>query len=204
MSSTKTRIRDLVKQAGQGSFHFPEDFIEVANDEQVRLALSRLAKEKLIIRLARGIYYYPKQDPYIGIVSPSLERIAEVLAIRDRVKIRPTGAHALNKLGLSTQVPMKIAYFTSGPKRMIKVGSGTIQFINKSPRKMAYEGLTSGAVFTALMELGRTNLTDEMKEKILSLLKRENPKILMNDLKLAPKWIAQIFLPLINDKLQIN
>jgi hypothetical protein len=194
----------MVKKAGPGSFHFPEDFIEVANDEQVRLALSRLAKEKMVMRLARGIYYYPKQDPYIGSVNPSLERIAEVIATRDRVKIRPTGAHALNKLGLSTQVPMKIAYFTSGPKRIIKVGSRTIQFINKSPRKMAYEGLTSGPVLTALMELGKNNLTDEMLAKILPLLKQEIPEILLNDLKLAPKWIAQTFIPLMNDKLQFN
>jgi hypothetical protein len=202
VESTKIKIRHQIEQAGPGSFHFPEDFLEVADDDQIRLGLSRLVKEEFLTRLGLGIYYYPKEDPYLGKVSPALEKVAEALANRDKVKIRPTGAHALNMLGLSTQVPMKLAYFTSGPSRKIKIGARTIQFINRSPKKMAYTGTTSGPVMTALMELGKGNLTEELKAKILQLFRKEHPSVLKTDLKLAPKWIGEIFVPPLNDILQ--
>lgn len=37
---------------------------------------------------------------------PSIEQIAEMIARRDKARIVPTGIYALNKLGISTQVPM--------------------------------------------------------------------------------------------------
>lgn len=202
VESTKIKIRHLIEQVGPGSFHFPEDFIQIARDEQIRLGLSRLVKEKFLMRLALGIYYYPKEDPYLGKVSPALEKVAQAIADRDKVKIQPTGAYALNMLGLSTQVPMKLAYFTSGPSRKIKIGTRTIQFINRSSKKMAYSGAVSGPVIIALMELGKDNVNDDLKSKILDLFKRESPDALKHDLKLAPKWVSEIFVPLLNNILQ--
>ena len=204
MTSIKEKIKKGIEAAGQGKFYFAEDFIDIANNEQVRLALSRLAKENFLFRVAQKIYYYPTEDPILGKVNPSLEKIAEAIAARERIVIRPTGAHALNKLGLSTQVPMKVAYLTNGFSRKIKVGKRVIQFINRSTRKMSYEGSISGPVLIALEELGEVNLDQDMLAKILTLFNKESKPLLMLDLKLAPKWISEKFIPLLNNKLQPN
>ena len=196
--STKTKIQQSIEQGKPGEFYFAEDFIDITNNEQVRLALSRLSREKILLRVAQGIYYYPKIDPAIGKVSPGLEEIAYAIARRDRIKILPTGAYALNKLGLSTQLPMKVAFLTDGQSRKIKVGKRTLEFINKSPRKMAYEGKISGPVLIAIEELGSKSLTDELVEDIVKMLQSEDSNKMLHDMKLAPRWISEKFLPIVN------
>jgi len=91
----------------KGQIIFPSDFKDLANTDIIGQTLSRLVKDGKIIRLAHGIYLYPKQDPTLGILYPSTDEIAQAVAQRDKVRIIPTGIDALNKLGISTQVPMK-------------------------------------------------------------------------------------------------
>jgi len=71
--------------------------------DPIKNALHRLAKEKKIERLGHGIYLLPKYHPRFGKLNPSLENIAAAIAEHDHVRIKPTGASALNKLGLSTR-----------------------------------------------------------------------------------------------------
>ena len=48
------------------------------------------------------------------------------IAKRDKIRIVPTGVYALNALGLSTQVPMKLVFLTDGAAREIKLGKRLI------------------------------------------------------------------------------
>ena len=54
----------------------------------------------------------PNAPVNIPFICPSMEEIAASLAEKEHVKIMPTGQYALNKIGLSTQVPMKMIYLT--------------------------------------------------------------------------------------------
>ncbi|HEY2580444.1 MAG TPA: DUF6088 family protein, partial [Mucilaginibacter sp.] len=88
----------------KGKIIFPSDFNDMANKDAVRQALSRLVKDNILIRLAHGIYLYPKVDTALGILYPSTDDIVQAIAKRDKIRVIPTGINALNKLGLSTQV----------------------------------------------------------------------------------------------------
>ena len=59
-----------------------------------------------------------------GIAMSSLDEIAKAVAKRDNMRIAPTGDHALNWLGVSTQVPCNAVYWTDGTARRINVGKG--------------------------------------------------------------------------------
>jgi hypothetical protein len=76
-------------------------------------------------RIAEEVKTYPKVDKELGVLFPSTEEIAKAIARRDKARIVPTGVQALNKLGLSTQVPMKVVYLTDGAARTVKVGKRT-------------------------------------------------------------------------------
>src|SRR5258706_15884403 len=83
-----------------GSLIFPSDFKGIGTEKAIKNALSRLAKDEKIERLAHGIYLLPEYDPKFGKLKPSLEKIATAIAKHDHIRIKPTGAYALNKLGL--------------------------------------------------------------------------------------------------------
>ncbi|GHV68860.1 hypothetical protein FACS1894199_16750 [Bacteroidia bacterium] len=108
---------------------FADDFMTFGTNVAVRHTLSRLCKNELLVRLSAGIYLYPKIDEQIGVLYPSIEAIAKAIAKREKSRLIPTGVYALNALGLSTQVPMKVVYLTDGAPRVVKVGKkATINF----------------------------------------------------------------------------
>jgi len=186
------KIAEVLKSHPKGSVLFVDDFLDYGNSESVKKALLRLKEKEILVRLAHGIYLHPKIDKELGVLFPSTEDIAKAIARRDKARIVPTGVQALNKLGLSTQVPMKVVYLTDGAARSIKVGKRTITFKNSSPKNLLAQGEISSLVIQALKTIGQSKVEDETISKIKIILKKEKTEIIMNDAKLAPAWINKI------------
>ena len=122
------QILNKIKKAERGTLFFISDFIVFGNQViKIRQALQRLVKSGEIDRVTAGIFVRPQKDDIIGKVIPD---IAKAIARCDRAKIIPEGDYALNRLGLSTQVPMNIIFLTDGTARKIKIGNYTIIFKN--------------------------------------------------------------------------
>ena len=188
----ENKIFESLKSRQKGVVIFVSDFSDYGSAESVKKALLRLNEKETIVRLAHGIYLYPKVDKELGILFPSTEDIALAIARRDKIRIIPTGVQALNKLGLSTQVPMKLVYLTDGGTRNIKVGKRTISFKNTSPKNLFMKGEISSMVIQALKTIGNSKLDDSTLLKIQNILKKEKKDNIINDAKLAPVWISKI------------
>lgn len=194
MQSIEDQIHKKIRTGSRGEIYFPDDFIESGSSEAVRQALVRLEKNGVLERLAHGIYLFPKKDPELGVLYPSIEEIAKAIAKRDKAQILPSGMFALNKLGLTPQVPMNAVYLTDGSARSIQVGNRKIKFKRTVPRNLAVKGKTSGLVIQALREIGKGNATEETLNKIRELLHKEEPRNVTHDAKLAPAWVRKIML----------
>ena len=157
-------------------------------------ALYRMEEKGLLIRLAHGIYLYPKTDKALGVLYPSTEEIAIAIAKRDRARIIPTGIQALNKLGLSTQISLKIVFLTDGAARSIKVGKRTITFKKTSPKNLLAKGEISGLAIQALKSIGQNKIEEEILTRLLNILKKEKKENIQHDAKLAPAWINKILM----------
>ncbi len=192
MQSTEDLILNKVKSYNRGNIFFPDDFTGLGSSEAVRQALSRLVDEGELIRLGHGIYLYPKKDAQLGNLQPTLDQIAGAIAKRDRAKIVPAGALAVHKLGLSTQVPLNAVYLTDGSPRSIQVGNRKIKFKRTVPKKLKAKGEISSLVIQALIEIGKDNVSEQHRQKISELLKKENSEHLEHDKQLAPVWVREI------------
>lgn len=195
-TSVYNKIANQIVRKGKGQLVFPADFIGLGSNDGIREALSRLAREKMLVRLGQGIYLYPEQDPELGTVYPSMETIAETIARQDKARIVPTGSQALYKLRLSTQVPMNLVYLTDGVRRNIKLGNNTITFRSTTPWKLATKGKISTLVIQALQELGKNEVDESVIKKIKSALAKEDMTLLRHDAELAPAWISTLLLSL--------
>ncbi len=171
---------------------FPDDFSKFGSSDAVRKALERLTAKEHIIRVAQGIYARPKESKYIGVAMPSAEEIAEAIIKRDKLRTVPTGIYALNALGLSTQIPMKIILLTDGSPREIRIGKRTINFRKTTPSNLLAKGKISRLVIQALKEIGNGNVSEKEEFRIIDLLKKEDRKDLEHDISLAPAWIQKI------------
>ncbi|SES23426.1 DUF6088 family protein [Pedobacter rhizosphaerae] len=197
MSSIHLDIVRSIKRRKPGTFIFPADFRGVGSGAAVKMALGRLSRNGQIMRIAHGIYIVPKKDPVFGVLMPAMEDIAQAIAKKDKVRIKPAGVYALHRLGLSTQVPTKLVYITDGPPRQIKVGKSVIKFKTTTPKKLSMKGVYSSLIIQALEEIGVDNTGPVTRQKFKELLARENGKALMEDLKICPVKISDYLLKLI-------
>lgn len=193
-------IEKKLGKTKKGQLLFLSDFRGIGSDAAVRQALSRLCKEGKIKRIAHGIYLVPEIDPILGEIMPSMESVAEFISKKEHIRIKPVGSYALHKLGLTTQVPMKLVYLTDGPARLIKIGKATIRFKPTTPKKLALEGELSSLIVQALEELGTENLEASTIKRIKDLLKKEDSKTLMKDIKLASAPISEFIYSLLKEK----
>ncbi len=192
IASTAAAVHEWIECTSPGTIFFLQDISVDGSEAAIRKIVSKLVKEKVIIRIAKGIYIYPKKDPLLGTLKPSLEEVANAIARRDKIRLQPTSALALNKLGLSTQVPMKQLYYTDGTQRVIAIGKGTITFKQRSPKKVAQKSYLVALVIAALEELGVDGLTVEIKEKLKNTLAQEDKKVILEDALTAPAWVRKI------------
>ncbi|ASB50306.1 DUF6088 family protein [Alkalitalea saponilacus] len=190
----ENRIAESLNELPKGSVLFVDDFLDYGSSESVKKALLRLKEKEILIRLAHGIYLYPKIDNELGVLFPSTEEITKAIARRDKARIIPTGTQALNKLGLSTQVPMKVVYLTDGAARSIKVGKRTITFKKTSPKNLMVKGEISSLAIQALKTIGQKKVDENTIEKIQSILRNEKIENIIYDAKLAPAWINKILM----------
>jgi len=190
--SIGNKILKKMRQNRRGKIFFTNDFVAFGDYKSCGKALERLTKQGEIMRVSRGIYVIPKTSVFFGKVAPPLDDIVRAIMKRDKAKIIPTGSYAKNVLGLSTQVPMKIVYLTNGRPRKLKIGNTTVILRETSTKNIATKGELSTLAIQALKTIRKDNVTDFHIEKIVSILKRENPKYLEHDIKYAPQWIQEI------------
>ena len=200
MEDVQKNITNSISSKKRGSLIFLADFRGMGTGTAIKKSLSRLAQKGTIKRIAHGIYYVPKIDRVLGELHPGAEEVADMLAKKERVRIRPAGAYALNKLGLSTQVPTRLVYITDGPPRRLKMGKLEIRFKPTSHKKLARIGDISALVIQALEELDVEHIDELTTEKIRKLLLKEDPKSLKHDLALAPVRVHDYIVKLLNDK----
>ncbi len=178
---------------GRGWVFTPNDFKDLGSRDAIASALKRHKKAGLIRQLARGLYDYPKIDEQLGALQPSSDSIASALAGRDAARLQPTGAYAANLLGLSTQVPMRIAYLTDSLSRTVRIGKRQIILKRTTPRTMATAGRISGLVIQALRHIGQKNVDEDIIAHLNRHLDARQKGQLLKDIKYAPAWIAVIF-----------
>ncbi|WP_109438541.1 DUF6088 family protein [Aquimarina sp. AU119] len=183
----------IQKKIKPGEIFFISDFSESGNYEAIRKSLQRLTKDDRIKRIAKGIYFLPKMHKRLGIIYPHAEQIAKAIAKRDKARIIATGSTALNLLGLSTQIPLKVVFLTDGSPRNIKVGNQTIQFKKTNPKNLSIEHRLTNLIIQALKEIGEKHVTTEQLDKIQTIIeKSKEQEIVYKNLNNAPIWIKKI------------
>ena len=192
MQSIDSKIISRIYGRGKGCVVTPGDFLALGSRQAVDLALHRLAKKGTLRRLARGLYDYPRIDPELGLLSPTIDTIVKALKGRDKILLQPSGGYAANLLGLSDQVPMKIVFLTDGPTRRVQIGKQVIMLKHTTPRAMATAGRISGLVIQALRHLGQRQVDDAVVANLQKRLSASDKKVLLRDLRYTPAWIAAI------------
>ncbi|HLH89026.1 MAG TPA: DUF6088 family protein [Xanthobacteraceae bacterium] len=150
-------------------------------------ALKRLEERKQLLRLYAGAYVKPIKTRF-GIRAPSAEKVVEAIAATRAETVVPHGAAAANSLGLTTQVPTKLVYLTSGPSRKIRLGAQVVE-MKRAPQWMLLPShRAAGEAVRALEWMGERHAAEA-----LTVLKKKLPPSAVDELialrPALPEWM---------------
>jgi hypothetical protein len=193
MDSVQTKIRSRVVSKGRGSVFTPKDFLDLGSRDAIDQAICRLAQDRFIQRVGRGLYHYPRKSDRLGIDMPAgIDDLAQAIGRQTGSRVTSSGAVAANRLGLSSQVPAMPLYLSDGRTRKVRVGNTTIQLKRVSPKRLPQGRAMSAVVFQALHFLGKDAIDNAV---ILAIRKRLSPsqrQHLLQDARYATGWIADV------------
>ncbi len=188
--STENKVISRIRGTGMGWAFSPRDFLDLGERPTIDSALHRLVQQGKIRRIIRGIYDFPRASKFLkGPLSPDIDQVARALARKFRWRIQPSGATALNILGLSTQVPARIVYRSDGPDRKYKVGNTSLVFEHTALKEVGFKLRESGLIVQALRSLGQERLTPEVVTRIRSWLPPSLRSKVLADTKTATGWV---------------
>lgn len=194
MPKTTERIREYIESLPLGHPVTSRAFLEFGGRAAVDQALTRFVKTGGLSRVARGVYVRPKRSPYVGEVPPEPLKVAEAIAAETGSVIQVHGAEAARRVGLSTQVPTRPIFYTSGPSRRFNLGQMQVLLKHVCPRKLALSGRPAGIALTALWYLGKAAVTLETIERIRMRLPSEEFEALRTSTRSMPGWMHDIFI----------
>jgi hypothetical protein len=190
----QNKVLDRIYGKGRGWVFTPKRFLDLGSRTAVDKALNRLADGGTIRRLSRGLYDYPGKHINFGLLSPAPDAIAKAISEKDESRLQPSGAYAVNRLGLSQQVPAKIVYLTDGPEKSVVVGNQMIRLRRTTPKNMATAGRISGLVIQAFRYLGKEGVTSQHIATLRRSLSTDDRRQLLKDRIYAPTWMHQHFM----------
>ena len=187
-----SEIKKEIQNAKIGTVFVPIDFALITDKKTASVSLSRLEKEKIVLKIMRGIYYKAEYNNFLDeYVAPEADAVAHALSRNYGWTIVPCGDTALNRLGLSNQIPAAWVYVSDGPYKDYTYNQTTIKFkrtTNKEISKLSYK---TALVVQALKALGNENINDSVITKLKNTLTEEEKKTMLTEAKAVTSWIFE-------------
>lgn len=189
MSQLSETIIAHIRQQPEGRPVGAKELLHLGRRAAIDQALSRLVKSGVLLRAGRGAYVLPVETRF-GTRAPSVEKVVEALSSAKGEMVASHGATAANALGLTTQVPVRAVYLTSGRSRRFKLGTQMIELQHAPRWQLALSDRPAGEVVRALAWLG-----PEQSERALKTLRRRLPPSALEEVAAVrsrlPTWMAE-------------
>ncbi len=169
------------------------DLLDLGTRPAVDQALSRLVQQGIVRRVRRGLYELPRMGRLLNQpVAASPDELVRAWGRNNGLRLVSSGAYAANLLGLSTQVPAKIVYYTNGRTQTLRLGPYTVRLLNRGPKTMDVRGRVAPLVFQALRYLGPKGVTPEVIHRLRSALCWKDKAELRHNLRYAAAWMTPV------------
>ena len=147
------RVMKYARTLPEGSPICPSALLHLGNRAAIDQVLSRLARREQLLRVCRGVYLRPVETEF-GVRAPSVEKVIAALSALWGETIVPSGGAAANVLRLTTQVPIRSVYLTSGPTRTLRLFAQVIRLRHVPRWQLVAPGRPAGLAVRAMAWLG--------------------------------------------------
>ncbi|MBO7449566.1 MAG: hypothetical protein J6U54_04285 [Clostridiales bacterium] len=190
MNSILNTIRERIEELEPGTIFLTGDFSDAASNPTLRKTLGRLCQEGIIRRVLDGVYEKPRYSNLLMEYVPTdPEAVAYAIARYYHWNIAPCGDVALNRLKLSTQVPVVWSYISDGPYRDYVLGNIPISFKHRTNRDVSGMSSITLALIEALKTLGKEYVDDNTIDILRKELSPQDKEVVLREASNSAEWI---------------
>ncbi len=189
MNTLPSLILSHAASLPEGGVLSPKEFLHLGSRAAIDQALSRLAREGKLLRVARGTYVAPVSSRF-GARAPAPERVVQALAAQSGEVVTTHGANAANALGLTQQVPIREVYLTSGRTRTLQLGRSEVKMQHAPHWMLSLGAGRAGAAVRALAWMGPSNVRESLATLRRTLAPSEWETLAASRATL-PSWMAR-------------
>ena len=189
MSSVSKRIVAHIRPLPEATPICAGTLLHLGSRTAVDQALSRLARSGRLMRVCQGVYMSPVETRF-GTCAPNVDKALRALADLWNVSIVPGGGAAAHVLGLTTQIPVRSVYFTSGRGRRLRFGNLDVELRHAPRWQLAAPRRRAGEIIRALAWLGPAEVRSGL-QAVLPVLSPEDISELAKARATMPHWMAE-------------
>lgn len=189
MKTLCEKIIQLAEMMPEGETLSAKALLHLGSRQAVDQALSRLVRRGQLLRAGRGTYVRQIHTKF-GSRPPCPAKLIEALTAQTGETITPNGAAAANALGLTSQVPIKQIYLTSGPSRKFTLGSQIVELQHAARWQTALANSRAGQTVRALAWLGEQKAGEAIPHLREQLMSSELAELLQAR-PVLPTWMAR-------------
>jgi hypothetical protein len=189
MSLLAQSILSVAQTLPEGGLLSPKEFLHLGSRAAVDQTLTRLLREGALLRVGRGLYALPIASRF-GARPPATQAVVQAMESANGEVIVDSGATEANALGLTTQVPIREVFLTSGPSRTLQLGSRSVEFQHAKRWLLALGKRPAGRAIRALSWLGPEHGTSALKV-LHAQLAAEEWSAMRSARSMLPSWMAR-------------
>ncbi|OCX68668.1 DUF6088 family protein [Acidithiobacillus thiooxidans] len=189
MSHLAENIFSAAQAKPEGGLLSPKEFLHLGSRAAIDKTLSRLAQEGKLLRVSRGAYAAPRQGRF-GSRPPSTESVVQAIEAHYGETVVANGAAEANVLGLTTQVPTREVFLTSGTSRTLHLGRRCVELKHGNRWQLLLGKRLAGKVVRALAWLGPEDAPAALKQ-LRARLPESEWEAVCSVRAALPSWIAK-------------
>lgn len=143
-----------------------------------------------MLRVSRGAYAAPRQGRF-GACPPSTESVVQAIEASCGETVAANGASDANALALTTQVPAREVFLTSGPSRTPHLGKRRIELKHGQRWQLLLGKRPAGMAICALSWLGPEAAPAALRQLRTKLPESEWDAVL-GARAMLPGWMAKV------------
>jgi len=172
----------------EGSILTARALLHLGNRAAVDQTLSRLFRRGELLRVGRGIYVRPVESRF-GKRAPESTQVVRHLARARGETVASNGAASANALGLTTQVPVRQVFLTSGRSRTLKLGRQTVELRHAPPWQLVHAERAAGEAIRSLAWAGPSGAKATLS-RLRQTLPASELQVLIESRARLPAWLA--------------
>ena len=194
MASFSDIMKGVIYSKGRGCFITPDDFGAKVSSASLRTELVNFNNSRLLIHVARGLYFFPHIGKDGKQVRPTLYDIMKHIEVATKGMVFPSEETAYHLLGLTEERPTPMLFYTTGTPKTLNLNSGPELVFKKASKRNRipqFQSIKVRTLFMVYSAMEESRITKKMIAAMNRYCSEFTEEDFADDYESLPLWMKE-------------